>query len=167
MGLFKSKEERDMKFERSLVFTGSTMQPIGKIQSGWLVDLTLDPEDRKLHIKNKNAGADITVPYSRIKGFSLESETTLAQSGRTVGRALIGGALFGAAGAVVGGMSGKGKTKTTWYGILSYEDKNGEIQELVFSEFLSSKKDPNLMSLKFKNRVNDIAAENRDAITEL
>lgn len=167
MGFFsKSKEDKDHKADRSVLFTGTSLQPIGKIQQGWLVELTLNPDERKLHLKHKQAGADITIPYERLLGFTLEDETTLAQSGGTLGRALVGGVLFGAAGAVVGGMSGKGKTKTKWYGSLSYEDKDGNPQELHFEDFLSGK-NVNLASLQFKNRVNAIAAGNRDEVTEL
>ena len=167
MGFFnKSKEDKDHKADRSVLFTGTTLQPLGKIQQGWIVELTLDPDERKLHLKNKQACADITIPYERLRGFDLEDETTLAKSGGTLGRALVGGALFGAAGAVVGGMSGKGKTKTKWYGSLSYEDKDGNPQELHFEEFLSFK-NVNPASLQFKNRVNAIAAGNRQDITEL
>lgn len=167
MGFFsKSKEDKDHKADRSVLFTGTTLQPIGKIQQGWLVELRLDPDERKLRIKNKQAGADITIPYERLHGFELEDETTLVQSGGTLGRALVGGVLFGAAGAVVGGMSGKGKTKTKWYGTLSYEDKDGNPQELHFEEFMSGK-NASIVSLQFKQRVNAIAAGNREAVTEL
>lgn len=166
MGLFKSKEEKDVKAERRAIFTGASLQPLGKIQQGWVVDLTLDPDERKLHIKNKKAGADITIPYDRLRGFTLEDETTLAKSGGTIGRALVGGVLFGAAGAIVGGMSGKGKTSTKWYGTLSYEDKSGAAQELYFEEFMSSK-NASPLSVQFKTLVNAIAASNSEEVTEL
>lgn len=172
MGLFKSKEEKairkeekDRKAESKAVFTGSSLQPIGKIQQGWAVDLKLNPDERKLHIVNKTNAADITIPYERLRGFRLEDETTLAKSGGTVGRAIVGGVLFGPAGAVVGGMSGKGKTQTKWYGTLTYEDKNGETQELVFEELFTFKGNTNGMD--FRNHVNHIAGSNAEEVTEL
>lgn len=173
MGFFKSKEEKDAikaekdrKAESKVIFTGTATQPIGKIQPGWIVDLTLDPDEQRLHIKNKKESADITIPYERLREFHLEDETTLEKSGGTVGRAVVGGLLFGPAGAVVGGMSGKGKTKTRWFGTLVFENKDGDTEELIFVEFLSFK-GGNPASVQFKTRVNAIAASNRPDITEL
>jgi hypothetical protein len=171
MGLFKSKEEKAirkeekaLKAESKAVFNGLSLQPIGKIQQDWLVELSLDPYERKLHIANKKSAVDITIPYERLRGFRLEDETTIAKSGSTVGRALIGGALFGATGAIVGGMSAKGKTKTKWYGTLTYEDKNGETQELAFEEFSFGS---NTLGMDFRNHVNKIAQGNAEEVTEL
>lgn len=173
MGFFKSKEEKAaikaekaIKAESKMNFTGTTAQQIGKLQQGWAVVLTLDPDAQKLHIKNAKSEIDITIPYERLRGFKLEDETTLAQSGSTVGRAVVGGMLFGKTGAIVGGMSAKGNTKTQWYGTLRYEDKNGEEQELLFAEMFSSA-NKNLDHSKFEHRVNEIAASNGDDITEL
>lgn len=173
MGLFKSKEEKAtikaekaIKAESKTKFTGTTMQQIGKLQQGWTVDLSLDPTDKKLHISNAKSEIDITIPYARLRGFRLEDETTLAQSGSTIGRAIVGGVLFGKTGAIVGSMSGKGNTKTKWYATLRYEDKSGEEQELLFEELFSfANKNPD--SAKFERRVNEIAASNGDDITEL
>ena len=173
MGFFKSKEEKaaiqeekDRKRESKLTFMGCALQPIGKLQQGWAVELTLDPDEEKLHIRNQKSGIDITLPYDRLIGFKMEDETNLVQSGGTIGRALVGGLLFGGAGAIVGGMSGKGKTKTKWYGVLSYVDKNGEAQELVFEDMLS-KKDKFITHTQFTTRVNQITTRYREDITEL
>ena len=140
MGLFKSKEEKeekkkakDLKKEASAVFMGESLQPIGKIPLGATVGLSLKPDNKVLNIHYNKT--DITLPYDRIRGFRLESETTLAKNGSSIGRGLVGGALFGGAGAVVGGISAKGNTKTKWIGTLSYEDKDGSLQELNFIEW--------------------------------
>ena len=115
------------------MFVGESLQPIGKIPLGVNVGLTLKPDSKVLNIHYDKT--DITLPYDRIRGFRLESETTLAKSGSTIGRGLIGGALAGSTGAIVGGMSAKGNTKTKWIGTLLYEDKEGNLQELSFIEW--------------------------------
>lgn len=176
MGLFKSKEEKiilkaekEVKKEASVMFIGDTTQTIGKIPSGTTVGLTLKPEDEVLNIHWDKI--DITLPYNRIKGFKLEDETTIAKSGSTIGRALVGGALFGKTGAVVGGMSGKGKTNTKWIGTLSYVDKEGNIQELSFIQwglighYEGSTK--HYGAFQFENKVNEIVSRYGEDITEL
>lgn len=173
MGIFKSKDEKaaikaekEIKAESRMRYTGSALQQIGKIQQGWAVDLTLDPSEQKLHITNKKNKIDITIPYERLKSFKYESETSLAQSGGTIGRALVGGLLFGGAGAVVGGMSGKGNTKTKWYGTLVFINKEGEQQELYFADLFASN-NPNAAHSTFANRINKIAVDNSEEISEL
>lgn len=173
MGLFKSKEEKatakaekELKKESKACFTGTAMQQIGKIQKGLLVDLRLDPAERKLHIVQNKNNIDITIPYERLCGFIIENETKLAQSGSTVARAAVGGLLFGKTGAVVGGMSGKGNTKTTWYATLTYEGKTGETQELIFKDFVS-KENVVITHSDFSIRVRRIISENLEDVTEL
>lgn len=171
MGIFKSKEEKaaikekkEIKAESKMYYTGLSLQQIGKIQQGWAVNLTLDPYEEKMHIVNQKSGIDITIPYERLKGFRYENETTLAQSGGTIGRAVVGGLLFGGAGAVVGGMSGKGRTKTKWYGTLSFVSKDGENQELLFADLMGEN---NLAHKTFESKINEIAVRNSEDITEL
>lgn len=169
MGLFKSKEEKEIKKEASLVFLGESLQAIGKIPSGKTVGLTLKPGDKVLNIHHDKT--DITLPYERIKGFKLEDETTLAKSGSTIGRAIVGGALFGKTGAVVGGMSAKGNTKTKWIGTLLYVDKDGNNQELSFAQWgLSGYYEgatKHTGASLFESKVNEIASRFSDDITEL
>lgn len=169
MGLFKSKEEKALKKEASVAFMGSSLQPIGKIPSGSLVFLTLKPAEKVLNIHFEKT--DITLPYDRIRGFQLESETTLAKNGSTIGRAMVGGALFGNTGAVVGSMSAKGNIKSKWIGILSYIDKEDNPQELRFIQWgvTGPYEDINKhygMS-KFETQVNEIVARYAENITEL
>lgn len=166
MGLFKSKEEKTLKKEASVAFMGSSLQPIGKIPSGSLVVLTLKPTEQVLNIHYEKI--DITLPYERLRGFRLEDETTIAKSGSTIGRALVGGALFGGAGAIVGGMSAKGKTKTKWIGTLSYIDKEGNAQDLSFIQWgLTGPYEGESNILPFVNIVNGIVSRYGEDITEL
>lgn len=161
-----AKEEKALKAESKTKYSGTTLQQIGKLQQGWYVDLTLDPYEKKLHITNKKNNVDITIPYDRLKGFKYESETSLAQSGSTVGRAIVGGLLFGKTGAVVGGMSGKGNTKTKWYGTLTFTSKDGEQQELFFADLFESK-NKDFAHSEFERKINAIAVDNSAEITEL
>lgn len=176
MGLFKTKEEKEqrkqekaIKKEASLAFMGESLQPIGKIPSGKTVLIDLKPDSQVLRICYDKT--EITLPYERIRGFKLEDETTLAKSGNTIGRALVGGALFGGAGAVVGGMSGKGNTKTKWIGTLSYIDKDGNSQELAFIQWgLTGHYEDNTKhygASQFENKVNEIVSRYAEDITEL
>ena len=176
MGLFKSKEEKERrkqeksdKKEASLVFVGESLQSIGKIPSGKNVGLTLMPGEQILNIHYDKI--DITLPYERIRGFKLEDETTLAKNGSTIGRSVIGGALFGKTGAIVGGMSAKGKTNTKWIGTLSYVDKDGNFQELSFIQWgLTGHYEgasKHYGASQFENKINEIASRFGEDITEL
>ena len=171
MGFFSKKtpEEKANKKEASLAFLGESLQPIGKIPSGKTVGLTLKPTEQVLNIHYDKI--DITLPYDRIRGFKLEDETTLAKSGSTIGRALVGGALFGKTGAVVGGMSGKGNTKTKWIATLSYVDKDGNPQELAFIQWgLTGHYEgatKQYAVAQFESKVNEIVSRYSEDITEL
>lgn len=116
----KSDEEK----EEDKFYSVKSLQTVGKIARGEEVKLKLDSKMKKIRILKDTV--DINIPYERIKGFWVENETTLAKSSSGIDEAIIGGLLFGGAGAVVGGMSGKGNTERRWYATLSYEDKNGK-----------------------------------------
>lgn len=176
MGLFRSKEEKEqkqkekqVKKENSLMFLGDTLQPIGKIPQNVCVGISLNPVKECLNIHYEKI--DISLPYERIISFKVDSEVNLAKSGGTIGRALAGGLLFGNTGAIVGGMSGKGKTTIKWFGTLLYYDKNENQKEL---NFLESKitgyyegANKSLSASQFEECVNKIASRYADDITEL
>lgn len=171
MGLFKKKtpEEKQHKKEASVLFLGETIQPIGQIPAGSVTGLSLKPDQEVLNIHHDKI--DITLPYERIISFRLEDETTLVKSGSGLGGAIVGGALFGGAGAIVGQNMKKGKTKTKWIGTLTYKDKDGNTQELNFIERgLTGYYDgdnKNYGSLQFENTVNGIGSRYGENITEL
>lgn len=173
MGFFKTKEEKEqrkqekeLKKEASVGFMGSTLQPIGKIPQGSVVGLSLKPTEKVLNIHHDKI--DIALPYERLRGFKLEDETTLAKSGSTIGRAIVGGTLFGKTGAIVGGMSAKGNTKTKWIGTLSYIDKDGNPQELNFIQWgLTGVYTGETNILPFESKVNEIVSRYSEDITEL
>lgn len=163
MGIFKKTEDE-------VKFMGTTLQPIGKIAQGKPVGLTLKPTEEVLQIYHD--GIKITLPYNRIVGFSLENETTLANSGSGLGGAIIGGALFGGIGAIVGQQASKGKTNTKWIGTLNYKDKEGEYKSLSFIQ--SGAMSPyyegeqkHFGGAQFESMVNQIATRYSEDITEL
>lgn len=167
MGLF-GKKSPDKK-EKSVMFMGESLQPIGKIAAGKCVGLTLKPADQVLNIHHDKI--DITLPYERLKGFKLEDEITLAKSGSGLGGAIVGGALFGVGGAIVGQNMKKGKTDVKWVATLSYEDKEGNPQTLNFIQWgITGHYEGSVKhwgASQFENAVNEIVARYGDDVTEL
>lgn len=178
MGLFSKKtpeekaqrqQEKQFKKETSLVFIGESLQAIGKIPAGKCVGLSLKPSDQVLNIHCDKT--DITLPYERLRGFKLEDEVTLAKSGSGLSGAIVGGALFGVGGAIVGQNAKKGKTKVKWIATLSYVDKENNLQTLNFIQWgLSGHYEgdtKNWSALQFENTVNEIVSKYGEDITEL
>lgn len=171
MGLFSKKtpEQKAAKRESAAVFLGESNQAIGKIPAGKVVGLTLKPEEQVLNIHHDKT--DITLPYSRIKGFKLEDEITLAKSGSGLGGAIVGGALFGGAGAIVGQNIKKGQTNIKWVGTLSYEDKDGNAQTLSFIQWgltgYYENVNKHFGAAQFETVLNEIATRGAENITEL
>lgn len=171
MGFFtkKTTEEKAHKKESSLIFMGESLQTIGKIPAGKCVGLTLKPSDQVLNIHHDKT--DITLPYERLKGFKLEDEVTLAKSGGGLGGAIVGGALFGGVGAIVGQNIKKGKTDVKWVGVLTYEDKEGNMQQLSFIQWgmtgYYEGATKHWGASQFENAINEIVSRYSEDITEL
>lgn len=176
MGLFHSKadkdakkEARERKKEAGAFFYGQTLQPIGRIAAGQPVGLTLNPDSQVLNIHHDTT--DITLPYARILGFLLDSEDKLAGSGNAGMRALAGGALFGATGAVVGAASAKNKASRRWIAVLTYKDKEGNPQSLRFLQMVLTKpydgETKHYGAAQFEKAVNEIGSRMGEEITEL
>lgn len=166
----KDKVINQLNGERKSTFHGKIQQTVGKIPAGSHVKLSFNPDLKTLNMNKKDI--TITLPYDRVLSFRVEDETTLAKSGGTVGRAMVGGALFGGTGAVVGGMSGKGNTKTRWIATLSYQDKEGNEKELQFvecsnlgSDYDSKNKSP--QAKWFEKTIANIISANQEDVTEL
>ena len=126
----EKKREKELKKESKVAFFGKSLQPIGHIPAGATVVLALEPEQKKLIIRYEKA--PIALPYERIISFILDSEDRLLSGGNAGARALVGGVIFGSAGAVVGAASAKNKSTKRWIGVLSYKDKKGNIKSLDF-----------------------------------
>jgi len=171
MGLFgkKSPEEKLQKKEASQIFMGESLQAIGKIPAGACVGLTLKPSEAVLNIHHDKI--DITLPYERLRGFKLADEVTLAKSGSGLGGAIVGGALFGVGGAIVGQNAKKGKTDIKWVATLSYVDKEGNAKELNFIQWgltgYYEGASKHWGASQFENAINEIVSRYGEDITEL
>lgn len=166
----KTKEEKEEQNIKSSCFVGYLQQNVGQFIKGTGVNIKLDPERRVLVIKEnmifKKDALEVTLPYERIKGFSVENEVTLAKSGSAIGGAIVGGLLAGGVGALVGAGSTRGKTNVKWIAILSYEDKNGDNQEIVFLDS-NEGKNKSLLTSQFENTINKMIINQSGNVTEL
>lgn len=171
MGLFskKSQEEKNFNREKNAVFMGETQQTIGNIPVGKLVSLRLDPANEKLLIVLGQT--EISLPYNRITGFAVESETNLVNGKVSIGGAVVGAAFFGGVGALIGANKNKGKTKNKWFASLTYIDKDGNPQELLFVEYAVlapyDKQNKSLSAVNFTSAIMGIVGRYQEAITEL
>jgi hypothetical protein len=104
---------------------------------GWATtELKLDDENKCITMEAKKLQS-AHLNYDQIISIDTTTEEkTKEKSKSVVGRAVVGGALLGPVGAVVGGMSGTGTnktTKTSYYMVINYKSKNEEIKELKFA----------------------------------
>ena len=113
------------------------LQPLGQYGSGIALDVALFDD----HLKIKpplSKNEPITLRYSKITDvfYGIESEIT-KKNKSVIGRAAVGGLLFGGAGAVVGAVSGAGiKDAKEYYTlfVISYTDKDGQPAFLQFED---------------------------------
>lgn len=171
MGLFSKKtpEEKQAKKEEITMYCCTTQQTIGNIPSGSLVVLSFTPSEKKLNITLDSSV--VKLPYERIRGFSVENETNLVNGKTSIGGAIVGGALFGAAGAIIGATKNKGKAQNRWFASLTYTDKDGNNQELIFIEGSVfgdyEKNSKSLNAIEFENVIRKIVSQYQPQITEL
>lgn len=99
--LIEQKEEKENNFEATKKI--STYLYLDEKHKQWAIpEATITGKVKSLKIFD----------YSEIIDFELiEDGTSITKGG--IGRALVGGAIFGGVGAIVGGTTGKKKTKTT------------------------------------------------------
>ena len=165
----QKKEAKEQKKEARVTYWGYSLQTIGKIPVNGMCILTLKPEEKVLNIRHKKT--DITLPYDRVKGFRVEDEVTLKKAGGGVGGAVLGGTLFGGAGAIVGQNLKKGATDVKWIATLFYVDKEGAEQELCFIECgitgLYGGNSKSNIATTFESVVNNIASKHGEDIAEL
>ena len=176
MGIFGSKkdvnkeEKKATREEKSLFFQGILGNSLGKIPAGALVVLTAKPEEEKIAIQHKvgfKTQTEITLPYERIVNFKVEDEKEIIKKDNGVSRAIVGGLLFGGAGAVVGAMTTKNITEHKWYGVLTYIDKNGDEQQIVLKEVLHNKATKSLNAVAAETCITRIITWYAEDITEI
>ena len=87
---------------------------------------TLDEENKTLTFGQLGLKIKVCVPIESITSCEKYTEKELKEKS-VIGRAVVGGLLFGGAGAVVGAVSGANpKEKTLYYMTLTYTDNNEE-----------------------------------------
>lgn len=130
MGLFKSKKGSII----SELFQVS--KEVGALTKGNMVDVAL--YDEYLEIKQMFPKQEITLKYEKITDvFFGNQEEIIEKKKSVIGRAAVGGLLFGGAGAVVGAVSGSGtkeKKVISRMFIISYKNASGDDDFLAFED---------------------------------
>lgn len=129
MGFFRNEKESLISDVFRLAEKHGNMEP------NWAYEVALY-EDH-LRIKQRVGGAaEATLKYSQITDVFHGRKTEIVErQGSIIGRAIVGGLLFGGAGAVVGAMTASGKKKEKGlYFIISYKSSAGEDQYLLFED---------------------------------
>ena len=123
--------------------------------------LILDEKDRKLvmmkYSKQFNGPDEVTLNIDKIVSTERVTEKTYTtKSGHPIARAVVGGAMFGTAGAVVGAISGdkeKTKKEVVFYRKINYVSDNQE--KILFFRFAGDKNET-----EFFNRLNALINPN-------
>lgn len=132
MGLFKAKQING--------FTTTRLVLVDGIPNGAKVGytLTIDTDRNELQIRTNpkwtNGPSEIVLSLDKITDFkSTVEKTEIDKHGKPISRAVVGGALFGPAGAVVGAVSAKDKKKTQVQVYKNiYYTSDGEDKVLIF-----------------------------------
>lgn len=103
MGLFKPKYTREI-----LHSVEGTLPNIG---GGMMLTITVEDDAVRIKAIDKN---EVLIPYSQIRDVQYVRAIEEYEGRKSVvGRAVVGGLIFGPVGAVVGGIDGTGKKKKT------------------------------------------------------
>lgn len=112
------------------------LDALGRNASGDMVDVAL--YDDHLIIKGGINKQEITLNYNQITDVFYGYKTEIVESNKSaIGRAMVGGLLFGNIGAVVGAVSAVGpkeKKETSLFFIISYKNSNGEDAFIRFED---------------------------------
>lgn len=130
MGFFKSKKGSIISDYFML------RKDVGQIKANNAVDVALY-EDH-LELSAPMSKQPITLNYSQITDVYYGFEKDIVEKNKSViGRAVLGGVLFGGVGAVVGAASGSGKKETTvtrFVFVISYTSRDGNQDFLTFED---------------------------------
>ena len=97
----------------------------------------------------------ITLPYERIENITMTTEINrITQSKGVLGRSVVGGAVAGPIGAVVGGMTGQSKIKKQYWPhiVITYTNKSGGKGEIILKGQQLSENE-NLFISSFYNKL--------------
>lgn len=157
MGLFNGKNK-----DGNLKIQMKHHSGLPNVRTTQPLHLILDTENQKITIKEaftKN-GKEFSLPLTKITAIGNVTEEIIKENSGT-GRAIVGGLLFGGAGAVVGAVTAKDKKKTIYHKVINYisndEEKSlilstgGDINEMKFfkklSELISKQETPSSIEL--------------------
>lgn len=130
MGFFKSKKGSVISDYFQL------QEDIAGYSKGYMYEVTL--YDDHLEIIPLSKQNKLLLNYNQITDVFYGGKTELIQKPKSViGRALVGGMIFGGTGAVIGAVSGTGmktEKKTHLYFIISYTSSNGEDKYIQFED---------------------------------
>lgn len=98
--------------------------------------------DDRIEIEVKGSGPRFNIPMNRLRAAEVKSEQEFKDLDRSViGRAIVGNLLVPGLGGIVGGMSGlknkKKKGTKSYYFIINYEDKQGQLTGVTFQDDLN------------------------------
>ena len=159
-----SKRKKNEIMEKGTSYMGYPLQNLGPINTESVVTIKMHPDDQKISLSSGKNSIDL--PYNRILGFSINDEASLSSGKISVGGAIIGAALFGPVGGVLGGFQKKGKNKITWIGTLLYESKDGEQKELNFKTYTIGNPEKKTFQMnQFEMLMNNIAVRRYDGQT--
>lgn len=110
-------------------------EDIAGFSKGYMYDVALYYDHLEITSMQKRK---LLLNYDQITDVFYGGKTELAQKPKSViGRALVGGMIFGGAGAVIGAVSGTGtktEKKTHLYFIISYTSSDGEDKYIQFED---------------------------------
>nr|DAU87460.1 MAG TPA: hypothetical protein [Caudoviricetes sp.] len=102
----------------------------------------------------KNRYPEINLAFNKIIGAEFITQDELKDAS-VIGRAVVGGILFGNIGAIIGGISGQGQKVTTKrYFAISYTGNTDDSKTILLDDNFQG-------SNRLKKRLNEIAAENK------
>lgn len=112
------------------------LEDIGQLKKSNMVDIAL--HEYKLVLSAPMSPVPVELKYDQITDVYYGPETEIIEKNKSViGRAVVGGVLFGGAGAIVGAVSASGKKEkkvTKMKFIISYTSKTGEDAFLLFED---------------------------------
>lgn len=132
MGLFKhiAGKSNDGKIKMTMIHYAG----LPNFPDKWTLDMILDEKEETLTFKaylNKNI-TPITLPLSKIISAGNVNITETKEQSK-MGRAVVGGLLFGGAGAIVGALTAKEKEKLKTLYVINYIS-NDEEKSIVLKE---------------------------------
>lgn len=117
-------------------------------------------EDRFEFVHNKRK---TVLKYNKVEDVAMTTEVErLTKNKGIIGRSVVGGAIAGTTGAIVGGMTGQNKTKNQlWpYIVITYQDNSGETSNIIFKGSRTSSME-NPIIIGFYNKVKKIVPDKK------